>query len=450
MKRSPSRFLLALAVLLLAPPLALAAAPSGAPAPASDTASFASQKSAFLALPEATRKAAQDALVWLGLYNGSNDGEFGKRTRDSIVAFQLSQKAPGDGVLSATQLQALLSAADKARASVGFRVVDDPKTGAHIGAPAKLMGKQGAKLDFGSSANADLAALYARLSAETPTRKLAYKAMKPGAFFVVSGQDGPAKFYSRFEASESASPPIRGFTFTYAATQAAQLDRVALAVANSFEAFPVRTQTAAAAAPAAGAANPATPEPKPPTPAPAASATALVVRPGEAVTALRPEDCANASIGGKPVSFARTDPATGLAILAGDFGSRGKLPPAGALAHDLVVLSESGEQIAANSASLAGDVSRPLVVASLEKSASGGPAFDRRGGLAGLVAPIANEPKRIGGLALAEPHPLIVAAAVGAFLGGGELAPASAVAPLSAGVIAAREKDAVVPVFCGK
>jgi Putative peptidoglycan binding domain len=448
MKRSPSRFLLALAVLLLAPPLAPAAAPSGAPAPASDTASFASQKSAFLALPEATRKAAQDALVWLGLYNGSNDGEFGKRTRDSIVAFQLSQKAPGDGVLSAAQLQALLSAADKARASAGFRVVDDPKTGARIGAPAKLMGKQGAKLDFGSSANADLAALYARLSAETPSRKLAYKAMKPGAFFVVSGQDGPAKFYSRFEASESASPPIRGFTFAYPAAQAAQLDRVALAVANSFEAFPARAQSpagAAAAQPAQASSGSLAPPP-----APAAAATALVIASGEALTVLKPDDCANASIRGKPVSFVRTDAATGLAILVGDFGSRGEPPTAGALAHDLVVLSESGDRVAANSASLAGDASRPLVVASLEKSASGGPAFDRQGGLAGLVAPIANEPKRVGGLALAEPHPLIVAAAVGAFLGGGELAPASTVAPLSAGVIAAHEKDAVVPVFCGK
>ena len=51
-------------------------------------------------LPEATRKAAQEALVWLGLYVGVNDGDFGKRTRDAILAFQASVKAPADGALS--------------------------------------------------------------------------------------------------------------------------------------------------------------------------------------------------------------------------------------------------------------------------------------------------------------------------------------------------------------
>src|SRR5271165_1905291 len=133
MKRTPARVLLVLAASFLCSGLAVAQAP---PAPAADGA-FGAQKSAFLALPPATRRAAQDALVWLGFYNGASDGDFGKRTRDAIVAFELSQKAAGDGVLSAPQLQALMSAADKARAAIGFKVVSDPKTGARIGAPAK-------------------------------------------------------------------------------------------------------------------------------------------------------------------------------------------------------------------------------------------------------------------------------------------------------------------------
>ena len=81
-------------------------------------------------------------------------------------------------------------------------------------------------------------ALYARLSAGTQTRKVAYKAMKPDDFFVVSGQEGPSKFYTRFEKNEKANPPIRGFTFTYPASLGPQLDRIAIAIANSFEAFP--------------------------------------------------------------------------------------------------------------------------------------------------------------------------------------------------------------------
>ena len=67
---------------------------------------MAARKAAFLALPEATRKAVQEALVWLGLYVGVNDGEFGKRTHDAILAFQGNVKAPADGALSPPLLNA--------------------------------------------------------------------------------------------------------------------------------------------------------------------------------------------------------------------------------------------------------------------------------------------------------------------------------------------------------
>ena len=88
-----------------------------------------------------------------------------------------------------------------------------------------------------------------------------------------------------------------------------------------------------------------------------------------------------------------------------------------------------------------------MVIAAVDKSTSGGPVFDRRGALVGLVAPIADEPKRVAGVALAAPHALIAPEAVRAFLGGGEPASESG-APLSAGDIAARERQALVAVFC--
>ena len=75
--------------------------------------------------------------------------------------------------------------------------------------------------------------------------------------------------------------------------------------------------------------------------------------------------------------------------------------------------------------------------------------FDRLGGLAGLVAPIADAPKRVGAVVLAGPHALIDAEAVGAFLGGGALTPLPTSAPLSAGAIAAKQATAVVAVTCG-
>ncbi len=446
MRRTPFRLALAAAGLLLGAPLAQAQTQTSPPKPAAaqPDAAFEAQKAAFLALPPATRVAAQDALVWLGLYNGTSDGDFGKRTRDAIVAFQTGQKAPGDGVLSAGQLQALLAAANKARTAAGFQTIADPRTGARIGAPTKLFGaKSGVTLDLASDPGGDLAALYARLAAETPTRKVAYKAIKPGAFFVVSGQDAGRTFYTRYELNSAATPPIRGFTFSYPLARG-DLFRVALAVANAFVAFPPQAAATASPASATAAQTPAAP-PAPPQP----KATALIVAPDRALTALKPEDCPNPSVGGKPARFARTDPATGLALLSGDFAAEAKAPPLGALAPDLVVLSADGGRVAAVPAALQGGA-RTTVVASLGKSAAGGPVFDRQGGLAGLVAPIAEEPKRVGGVALAGPHGLIDAEAVGAFLGGGALTPIAAPTALSAGAIAEREKTAVAAVMCGK
>jgi hypothetical protein len=455
MKRTAGRFVFALAI--LAPAILLVTGPGAyaqtAPAaPAAADAAMAAQKAAFLALPEASRKAGQDALVWLGFYNGVTDGDFGKRTRDAILAFQASIKAPPDDVLSAAELQALLAAAQKARDAVGFEVVNDPRTGAKVGVPMKLLvGRDGPKLEFASNADPDLSALYARLSAVSPTRKVVYKAIRPDAFFVVSGQDGAAKFYTRFEKNEKARPPIRGFTFTYPAAQAGELDRVAIAVANSFEAFPGPPTEPAntPAASAAGAADVPASGSAPPAASPEPSATALVVAPGKALTALKADNCGNPIVGGKPVRFERADSGTGLAMISGDFDSRGEAPRFGAPAPDLVVLSFAGPRVTASAASLAEDTRRPVVVAALETSARGGPVLDRGGALVGLVAPIVDEPKRIAGVALAAPHAIIASEVVRAFLGAGESVPAGPAA-LSAGEIAAREKDALVAVLCEK
>ena len=450
MQRTSSRLVIARAIaaltILLVGRLADAQPP---PTSASSAdAALAAQKVAFLALPESSRKAAQDALVWLGFYNGVVDGDFGRRTRDAILAFQASAKAPADGALSALELQALLASAQKARDAVGFRIVSDAKSGARIGAPAILLSaRSGVRLEFASSADPDLSALYARLTAVTPARKIAYKAIKPDAFFVVSGQDGASNFYTRFDKNAAASPPIRGFTFAYPSSQAAQLDRVALAVANSFEPFPQlattpadSAATGAAVAPGSGAAPPA------PTPAPAA--TALVVAPGRALTALKADDCPNPTVDGKPVRVERTDAATNLAMIAGDFGPKGEPPRFGARGPDVVVLGFAGPRLAASPASLSGGEARPAIVAAVEASGGGGPVFDRRGALVGLVAPIEGAPKRVAGVALAAPHAVIAPDAIRAFLGASESAPVGA-AELSAGDIAAREKEALLALYCG-
>ena len=234
--------------------LAQTAAPTP---PSSVDARTEAQKSAFLAMPEADRKAVQDALGWLGLYNGAVDGAFGKRTRNSILAYQGSVNATADGVVSAPQLAALKAAAQKARAAVGFELIDERRSGVRIGAPLKILDKiamigggrrdreGGRQRDLGDAsigpARTPISPPSTRkLIADATGRKITYKAMKADEFFVVAGEEAGRKFYSRFAkppANWPDGPSLRGFTFSYPKTQAADLDKVALAIANSFEPF---------------------------------------------------------------------------------------------------------------------------------------------------------------------------------------------------------------------
>ena len=59
---------------------------------------------------------------------------------------------------------------------------------------------------------------------------------------------------------------------------------------------------------------------------------------------------------------------------------------------------------------------RSAIVAALGQSVGGAPVFDRSGALAGLVAAFATPPRRIGAVALDEPHALIGVEAIAAFL----------------------------------
>ena len=314
------------------------AAPPSPPAPAAAAdAKLEVQKMAFLALPDADRKAVQDALGWLDFYNGAIDGAFGKRTRDSIVAYQQSVSAVANGIVTPAELEALKTAAERARAAVGFALVDDRISGVRIGAPLKLLtklkpssgdttlqsGDGGVFLVLqgraGAGDDAGLAALYAQLTAEAGGRKITYKAIKVGEFFVVAGEDKSAKFYTRFARSPADwpdGPALRGFTFAYPSERSSDFDKLTLAVANSFDPFAdtaashgaahmqvvsarspldvVRVATSAPvfAGPAIGLSPGARPTPTPPsgqspTPAPTTPGelrvTALFVAPGQAL-----------------------------------------------------------------------------------------------------------------------------------------------------------------------
>lgn len=485
--------LLGLLAACAAPHLGLAQ--TAAPSPSVDARTEA-QKSAFLAMPEADRKAVQDALGWLGLYNGAVDGAFGKRTRDSILAYQTSVDATADGAVSESQLAALKAAAQKARAAVGFELVDERSSGVRIGAPLKILDKIALIGDavtlektggsvtlafaYRSGQEADLAALYAKLTADEKGRKISYKAIKADEFFVAAGELAGRKFYTRFAkapANWPDGPSLRGFTFAYPSDQAGDLDKVALAIANSFEPFsssPASLEAATArvtsaltwrdivkVAPANALAQPAPPSAsadtsvKAPPTASETTATGLIVAPGQALTAIVGAECANPTVDGKPAKSLRADAATGLMLLAGDFGAGAPPPSYGAGSGELLALSiEPGAtpgkttlEASAATPTPAGE-GRQAILAALTKSASGAPLFDRTGALEALVAPIKDEPKRVAGVALVEPHAVIALDAIKSFLGqAGAEAPAEAPV-LGAGEIAREKRASVVKIVC--
>jgi hypothetical protein len=456
--------------------VALAQAPSapaavGAPAkPATSTSpELDAEKAAFMAMSEADRKAAQDALGWLGLYNGVVDGAFGKRTLESILAYQSSVKAPASGVVSTAQLAALKASAQKARAAVGFQSFDDARTGIRIGAPLKLlekrssMGSQTQMTNRDGSVSLDLlappgalgslAALYGKLSAEIPDRKITYKAIKADSFFVVAGEQGGRKFYLRYGVAPAAAPDagvLRGFEFAYPVAEASELDRVALAIANSFEPFPPPAQ-ATAAAPLE--LKTPTPVPNPALSEPILTATALIVAPGQAATVLTEAECRTPSIRGKPVKFIRAE-ANGLALLGGDFVGAAPSLRLGVGAADVIVLSlapgnGSGKTVLeASDANLEPiSATRESIVTALSRSARGAPAFDRQGALVAFVAPMGAEPKRLGAVVLAEPHEVVGAGAAEGLFAWANADPAPA-APLGAAEIARKMRGAIIGVFC--
>jgi hypothetical protein len=502
-----------------APAMAAPQAPPPIPQPTPDAqpdAQFEAQKSTFLAMPEADRKAAQDALGWLGLYNGAIDGTFGKRTRDSILAFQQSISATPDGIVGPTELQTLKASAQRARTAVDFAQVDDLISGVRIGAPLKLLTKlkpasAETTLESGDGAlsltlaerapapvagapaandDAGLGALYAQLTAEASGRKITYKALKADDFLVVAGEQGGDKFYSRFARAPAGwpqGPSLRGFTFVYPASKAGEFDKLSLAVANGFDPFAdtpashgaaaLRAQSArstvdvvrvATGAPALGGpvvvplpgalvtglSPGARPTPTPiPTPT-EVTATALYVAPGQALTALPAGKCNDPRVDGKPAKLLRADAATGLTLLGGDFAAAAPPPKPAAGVSDLLVLSLAPAAGGKSTLEASPGALAPLadgrsaVLAALGQSVGGAPAFDRSGALAGVVAALATQPRRIGVVALDEPRALIGVEAIAAFLA---LAPATAptqTPALDAGAVAAAARGAIAQVVC--
>ncbi|WP_158266817.1 peptidoglycan-binding protein [Alsobacter soli] len=473
-RRAPALLGLAAMACLSAPGASSRAAAQGAPPPAAkQDPAYDAARSAFDQLPEADRKAVQEALIWTGDFAGAGTGGFGPLTFRAIVAFQKRLGVSSDGILQPKDRAALDAAAARAKQALGFAKIAEPRSGVRIGVPGRLFdrppqpvpggvrytGPGGALLETISlpGGPADLPALFDRYKADGPGRRTTYKVLRPDWFVTAADLEG-RKTYTRIASGPAG---LRGFTFTYPATPGNELDRLAIAVANSFEPFPTTPAQGGPRANAGPAPGPASAAPPAPASGPTLLGSALVVAPGRAVTTAPLAACAAPTVDRKPAKVLAVDKAAGLGLLEAAGLRAPALPVAADSLADgapLVALGLSGAPdpqlaVAAAEARAPAGAATLRVFAPLQKGAAGTVIFDRRGRVAGLVAGDAPEPRMVAGVAPATSWPAVSGAAVARFLAANGVQPgagAGSAEPLSAGQIAAAAKGAVLAVECPK
>lgn len=443
-------------------PAAAAPAPTAAPAAPADKKpdpAFEAARTSFEALPEADRRALQEALVWTGDFNGVDSGTFGRRTYDSILAYARRAKPSADAVLDAAERAALLAAGRKARDAAGFALRTDAATGAALGVPARVLpreqrvpngtrwqspdGRVTLETRLYAAGEGDLAATFERLALSTPERRVTYKLKRPD-FLVVTGETPTGRFYIRYADTPAG---LRGFTFAYDKALAAETDKLVIAVANSFNPLP------GSAGPAITTPTTASPVPVSPITPSGTTITAIEVAPGRLLTsAAAVAACMTPRINFKAARvIARSDR---LALLGapepgaprpGPALRSGPEPRAG---DALIVLASDGSAASAIPAEAA---TATRVTAPLQPGAAGAPVFDRAGRLVGLVASYPGAPRLIAGVAPPAGYDMLPLAGAATFLreNGVTFANTGGEAPGTTGEVAGAAGPAIRSLTCG-
>jgi peptidoglycan hydrolase-like protein with peptidoglycan-binding domain len=426
-------------------------------------ASYESARVAFEKLPEAERKAIQEALVWTGDHVGVTTGGFGRRTFEAVVAYQKRAQLKADGILDEKARAGLQAAAKKATEGVKFAVVADAKSGVAIGVPQAVLPKRDVNPNGGSrwqsadqkitldtraipAGETDLPTLYERnLAIQTPGRQVTYKVLRPD-FFVISGETPTGKFYMRYASGPGG---LRGFSLGYDKALAPSFDRTVIAIANSFVPFPEAGGAIADAAPTPPA-RPANVEP----PRPAGPiATGVVVGPRAVLTSASVESCPDLRVGGTRAKIAKSDKGAGVALIETEASRNAPPLPtrADALGPEaaVVALVYSGGPTLSVVPGETG--SGGTVIAPLQPGASGAPVFDRAGALAGVVGAMPTAPRLVVGIVPPAHYRLVPASEIRRFLSSeSPLAAAPAGADRTAGDIAAAAGPAVVAIDCAR
>ncbi|MEX0752537.1 MAG: serine protease [Xanthobacteraceae bacterium] len=171
-----------------------------------------SPRASYAAMPLAERMSAQSDLIWASGYEGPANGEITDRDIAAIRSFQKQNRSRATGVLNPKEREILAAAAEKARDAVGWRLLNDTRSGARVGLPGKIMpqtgqNKSGSRWTSNhgdvvmetfrvKEAGTTLAAVFDQQKKEPVERRVESAVLRPDSFSIY-GLQGLKRFYVR-------------------------------------------------------------------------------------------------------------------------------------------------------------------------------------------------------------------------------------------------------------
>jgi peptidoglycan hydrolase-like protein with peptidoglycan-binding domain len=201
----------------------------------------------YAAIPLADRMAIQNDLAWGGDYSGPIDGQYSERLVEAAKSYQKRHKGAATGVLSDDERAALASAVAPRKDAVGWRLAEDPATGARLGVPEKLAPKtstspSGTRWSSGQGqlqietfridTGATLDAVFEQQK-KMPRRRVASSAMQADSF-AITGMQGLKKMVVRGYARDG---EVRGITILYDQAMEGTVDPLVTPMTSAFVPF---------------------------------------------------------------------------------------------------------------------------------------------------------------------------------------------------------------------
>ena len=220
----------------------------------------------YAALSHNERVSLQMDLMWAGPYSGRLNGEVTDDDITAIREFQKNYKSKQTGVLNPQEREVLAIWAKKEREAVGWRVIEDSRSGVRLGLPGKLVPQSAARGKTGTrwtstrgetvietfrvnEPGTTLTAVFDQQKKDPAERKVEASQLRADSF-VMSGQQGSKKFFVR---SYLKNGEVRGLVVLYEPAMESTMAPLLPAIWHAFHPFaPAATAVAAKEPPAKG------------------------------------------------------------------------------------------------------------------------------------------------------------------------------------------------------